>query len=287
MLPSFRLIVAAFLCGFVVVFAGLRLAATLHHVHASMPIASAHAAALPAGALAEPPGLRLASPIVYDLRFVGGNSALAPLPVSLTPPAAGIDSQSPGSIDAALPHPLPLAEQQAPPPAVAAIDPDVTTRATPDDPPPEPEAQPDRLDDSAAEPPTAGALESDVVPATATEPAAPPAVPATKPKPAADGEPAAAEAAPAIVTGSVTQPPAVPAAPDAAAASDPAPVPAAATPEAAPATDGSAVANDNQQPVAATVPTPRPRVAEPAPKKKRARPVQRAAQDPFGFPFSN
>ena len=33
MLPSFRLIAATFLCGFFVVFAGLRLAASLNDIH--------------------------------------------------------------------------------------------------------------------------------------------------------------------------------------------------------------------------------------------------------------
>ena len=44
MLPSFRLIAATFLCGFVVVFAGLRLAASLNDIHEGLPVMAAHAA---------------------------------------------------------------------------------------------------------------------------------------------------------------------------------------------------------------------------------------------------
>ena len=44
MLPSFRLIAATFLCGFVVVFAGLRMAASLNDIHEGLPVMAAHAA---------------------------------------------------------------------------------------------------------------------------------------------------------------------------------------------------------------------------------------------------
>ena len=44
MLPSFRLIAATFLCGFFVVFAGLRLAASLNDIHEGLPVMAAHAA---------------------------------------------------------------------------------------------------------------------------------------------------------------------------------------------------------------------------------------------------
>ena len=44
MLPSFRLIAATFLCGFFVVFAGLRLATSLNDIHEGLPVMAAHAA---------------------------------------------------------------------------------------------------------------------------------------------------------------------------------------------------------------------------------------------------
>jgi len=44
MLPSFRLIAATFLCGFVVVFAGLRMAVSLNDIHEALPVMAAHAA---------------------------------------------------------------------------------------------------------------------------------------------------------------------------------------------------------------------------------------------------
>jgi hypothetical protein len=44
MLPSFRLIAATFLCGFVVIFAGLRMAVSLNDIHEGLPVTAAHAA---------------------------------------------------------------------------------------------------------------------------------------------------------------------------------------------------------------------------------------------------
>ena len=44
MLPSFRLIALTFLCGFVVVFAGLRMAVSLNDIHEALPVMAAHAA---------------------------------------------------------------------------------------------------------------------------------------------------------------------------------------------------------------------------------------------------
>ena len=44
MLPSFRLIAATFLCGFVVVFAGLRMAVSLNDIHEGLPVMAGHAA---------------------------------------------------------------------------------------------------------------------------------------------------------------------------------------------------------------------------------------------------
>ena len=47
MLPSFRLIAATFLCSFVVVFAGLRMAVSLNDIHEGLPVMAGHAAVSP------------------------------------------------------------------------------------------------------------------------------------------------------------------------------------------------------------------------------------------------
>jgi hypothetical protein len=79
MLPSFRLIAITFCCGFLVVFAGLRLAASVHGVHRAMPVMAAHAAPAPAGAIADRELRRgqSAVPVMYDMRFVVGSAVPA------------------------------------------------------------------------------------------------------------------------------------------------------------------------------------------------------------------
>src|ERR1700737_2842167 len=72
MLPSFRLIAATFCCGFLVVFAGLRLAATVNSVNQALPVMAAHAAPIRIAALTEQDRQRYGSamvPVTYDLRF--------------------------------------------------------------------------------------------------------------------------------------------------------------------------------------------------------------------------
>ena len=71
MLPSFRLIAATFLCGFFVVFAGLRLAASLNDIHEGLPVMSAHAAPVSITPAADREARRGLSsvPVMYDLRF--------------------------------------------------------------------------------------------------------------------------------------------------------------------------------------------------------------------------
>jgi hypothetical protein len=77
MLPSFRLVAATFLCGFIVVFAGLRLAVSLNDIHEGLPvIAAAHAA-----------------PVMYDLRFAVRSTSQTPAPVNVT--ALVIDRAAP------------------------------------------------------------------------------------------------------------------------------------------------------------------------------------------------
>jgi hypothetical protein len=85
MLPSFRLIAATFLCGFLVVFAGLKLAASLNDMHEGLPVMAAHAAPtsiVPAADRETQRGL-LAAPVMYDLRFAV--STVAPTLVRVAP----------------------------------------------------------------------------------------------------------------------------------------------------------------------------------------------------------
>jgi hypothetical protein len=71
MLPSFRLIAATFLCGFVVVFAGLRMAVSLHDIHEGLPVMAGHAAPVSVTPAADSEVRRglAAVPVMYDLRF--------------------------------------------------------------------------------------------------------------------------------------------------------------------------------------------------------------------------
>jgi hypothetical protein len=82
MLPSFRLIAATFLCGFFMVYAGLRLATSLHSFHEAMPVTAAHAMS-PAAHDGQNirPGQTVV-PAIYDLRFVSSAASLAPIPGS-------------------------------------------------------------------------------------------------------------------------------------------------------------------------------------------------------------
>jgi len=71
MLPSFRLIAATFCCGFLVVFAGVRLAATFNSVNQALPVMAAHAAS-PIAALTDQEQRHHRAnlvPVTYDLRF--------------------------------------------------------------------------------------------------------------------------------------------------------------------------------------------------------------------------
>jgi hypothetical protein len=148
MLPSFRLIVITFLCGFAAVFAGLRLATSLN---AALPVTTAHAGAhILSVADGEP---HLASmPAMFDTRF-----AIAPAPAVLvraTPsvrerpslPLAVMPPQSEATADAIpIATAAELVEQpsapdgalaavQSDPPADAATPAETTAPASPDAP---------------------------------------------------------------------------------------------------------------------------------------------------------
>jgi len=85
MLPSFRLIAVTFLCGFLMVFAGLRLAASLNDIHEALPVMAAHAAPVSVAPIADREARRgLATvPVMYDLRFAV--STVAPTLVRVAP----------------------------------------------------------------------------------------------------------------------------------------------------------------------------------------------------------
>lgn len=86
MLPSFRLIAATFFCGFLMVFAGLRLAASLNDFHEGLPVMAAHAAPVSITPVADQDLRRAltAVPVMYDLRFAV--SRVTPTPASVSNP---------------------------------------------------------------------------------------------------------------------------------------------------------------------------------------------------------
>jgi len=204
MLPSFRLIAATFLCGFLVVYAGLRMAVSLHDIHEGLPVMAAHAAPVPAAPAADSDGRRglAAVPVMYDLRFAV--STVSPTLVRGTPtvydrpapplaiipqdlveqdslePArqtpepenktAAIQADAPASVAPVAPA-IPDAAAEAPQPAVPTVA-AVERQAAPE------------LETSAAEPliPEPDTTASVDAPAAAADPA-PPAVPAPAAKP--------------------------------------------------------------------------------------------------------
>lgn len=131
MLPSIRLIAATFFCGFIVVFAGLRIAASLNDIHEGLPVTAAHAAPIQAVPNTEPIALRaqVAAPVMYELRFVSSSSTFAPKLASLAPAAPPLDITPPAT--------APVVKQELPAPdgSVLAAAPDaqpaVATEPTP------------------------------------------------------------------------------------------------------------------------------------------------------------
>jgi hypothetical protein len=157
MLPSFRLIAVTFLCGFVVVFAGLRMAVSLHDIHEGLPVMAAHAAPVSVTPAADSEARRgvAAVPVMYDLRFAV--STMAPTLVRATPTM--FDRPAP-ALSIALPPELtePAKEQPEPESTVAALQPDAPVSVPPDAPPNAASDAPAKLDipaklDSPAEAP--------------------------------------------------------------------------------------------------------------------------------------
>src|SRR5687768_14957309 len=87
MLPSFRLIVATFLIGFLAVFAGLRITAVVRVTPEALPGLTTHALpSLAASArAADAPRFEVAVPVMFDLKAVANVTPVAPIPVRLSP----------------------------------------------------------------------------------------------------------------------------------------------------------------------------------------------------------
>jgi hypothetical protein len=87
MLPSFRLIVATFCCGFIMVFAGLRLATSINGINQAMPVMAAHAAPAMVSAISDQELRRSPAtvPVMYDLRFAVSATQPAPTPTAASP----------------------------------------------------------------------------------------------------------------------------------------------------------------------------------------------------------
>ena len=136
MLPSFRLIAATFFCGFLMVFAGLRLAASLNDIHEGLPVMAAHAAPVSITPVADRDLRRAltAVPVMYDLRFAVSHVAPTPANVSnpvtdrMAPLALPLDILPPESPtqNAALPEAAAAPEQ-----TIAAIQPDAAASPAP------------------------------------------------------------------------------------------------------------------------------------------------------------
>lgn len=174
MLPSLRLIVAGFLCGFVVVYAGLRLATSLNAIHQAFPITVAQAALAPSVGTST---TRAAVPLLYDMRFVASAAASAPVFASVMPEA----------LERVMPPPFPAddvrKDQDAPP------EPGTTVAAI--DPAPAPAVELAPLNPQ-PEPPLATAAIKPTAPAVAKLPPV-----ALEPEPLSSLEPAASEPEPA------------------------------------------------------------------------------------------
>ena len=128
MLPSFRLIAVTFLCGFFVVFAGLRLAASLNDIHEGLPVMAAHAAPVSIAPVADREARRglTAVPVMYDLRFAV--STVAPTLVRLPPtvldrPAPPLAIVPPEDVARETLEAEPAKEADQPEATVAAIEP--------------------------------------------------------------------------------------------------------------------------------------------------------------------
>ena len=98
---GFRLIVATFCCGFIMVFAGLRLATSVNGINQAMPVMAAHAAPVMVSALGDQrQDLRrnpATVPIMYDLRFAVSASRHFAFSISSSAITSGSTSAMPAA----------------------------------------------------------------------------------------------------------------------------------------------------------------------------------------------
>jgi hypothetical protein len=113
MLTSFRLIVATFLCGFLAVFAGLRITAAVRANHDALPnLATRAIPSLAASArAADAPRFEVTVPVMFDIKAVANVTPVVPIPVRLSP------SDDPLPESAALDQPAAAVEAKPEPPA--------------------------------------------------------------------------------------------------------------------------------------------------------------------------
>lgn len=138
MLPSFRLITATFFCGFLIVFAGLRLAASLNDFHEGVPVLAAHAAPISiAMADTDPRHGSQSGSVTFDLRFAvspaSPSLAATPTPAAIIGRAAPLLPVVPVAEHVIAPAAIPddAAPAASAPAAVPAANPDVAPAATP------------------------------------------------------------------------------------------------------------------------------------------------------------
>jgi hypothetical protein len=115
MLPGLRLIAVGFLCGFVVMFVGLRAVFSVNIVHASLPVMAAQATQSAPPGMIEPRGAPSATPALYDLRLVA--STVTPQFASLMVPMVerAVSEPAPLIEDAFEESPSPRADEPTPP----------------------------------------------------------------------------------------------------------------------------------------------------------------------------
>jgi hypothetical protein len=293
MLPSFRLIAATFLCSFFIVFAGLRLAASLNDMHEALPVMAAQAAPVSIAPAADREMRRGLSsvPVMYDLRFAV--STLAPTLVRVAPPIL----DRPVFPRAILPPQDAAQESSATLGAGPANDVAPTEKAVAAIEPETPAVQPPYvIPDAPAEPPTPkspvlAAIDSQAKPeATANWPAA------ETPAPEAQSvEAKTAAIDPQAAPSPATEEPLTPSEPAAEAPDTPDALsdPAAASPEVATIPEGTPEIATSQT----AMPAPKARAAKPSHRakakakivrKKRIRTAHRLAPaSPFGSSSSN
>ena len=150
MLPSVRLIVATFCCGFLVVFAGLRLATSFNSVNQAFPVMAAHAAPIRLAALTAQDQQRgaVAVPVTYEMRFAVNTTQTAPAPAAAAPAA---ERATPLLMPLVI---LPPIAQETAPTEPAETTETTTVAALPSRPAPEPTPAPATIDIPLPEPAT-------------------------------------------------------------------------------------------------------------------------------------